>query len=119
MARKVVVTLIDDFDGTSVAEETVNFEIDGLSYEIDLSTANAAKLRSSFDQWLPHARRTGRIKTSGRRSESKLLTAASTPRKDLSAIRAWARDNGHSVSARGRISTEVVDAYERASAKNT
>lgn len=27
-------------------------------------------------------------------------------------IRQWARDNGHKVSARGRISAEVIDAYD-------
>ncbi|MEV6657271.1 histone-like nucleoid-structuring protein Lsr2 [Nocardia fluminea] len=112
MARKVVVTLIDDFDGNSVADDTVTFEIDGAAYEIDLSTDNAAKLRASFDQWLPYARRTGRIKVSGRRSE-----AAASPRSnDQSAIRAWASTNGHSVSARGRIAAEVVAAYDKASA---
>ncbi|MFE7718555.1 Lsr2 family protein [Nocardia rhizosphaerihabitans] len=116
MARKVVVTLIDDFDGTSVAEETVTFEIDGAAYEIDLSAANAVKLRELFAGWLPHARRTGRIKTSGHRSAAKRPSTRSSRRKGLSAIRAWASDNGHSVSARGRISAEVIAAYDKASA---
>ncbi len=36
----------------------------------------------------------------------------STPnRNDTATIRAWARRNGHSVSARGRIPTAVRDAY--------
>lgn len=115
MARKVVVTLIDDFDGTSVAEETVTFEIDGAAYEIDLSAANAATLREAFAQWAPYARRTGRIKSAARRP---VQTAAGTaPRRlDLGAIRAWASENGYPVSARGRISAEVVTAYEKASA---
>ncbi|MFC9664253.1 Lsr2 family protein [Nocardia sp. NPDC127606] len=116
MARKVVVTLIDDFDGTSVAEETVNFEIDGAAYEIDLSDTNAAKLRDSFDQWLPYARRVGRAKTSSRRSSATPTTGTSVRRDDLTAIRAWAGENGHTVSSRGRISAEVIAAYDAASA---
>ncbi|MGW5922187.1 histone-like nucleoid-structuring protein Lsr2 [Nocardia fluminea] len=116
MARKVVVTLIDDFDGTSIAEETVTFEIDGAAYEIDLSADNAATLRATFDQWLPYARRTGRSKASVRRSEAKASAGASQRRNDHNAIRAWASNNGHSVSARGRIAAEVVAAYDKASA---
>ncbi|MFD9551670.1 Lsr2 family protein [Nocardia salmonicida] len=116
MARKVVVTLIDDSDGTSIAEDTVAFEVDGVAYEIDLSCDNAAKLRESFDQWLPYARRTGRTRASVRRSETKVSAGESHRRNDQSAIRAWARKHGHSVSARGRISDEVVAAYDKASA---
>ncbi|MFD3427364.1 histone-like nucleoid-structuring protein Lsr2 [Nocardia fluminea] len=117
MARKVVVTLVDDFDGTSIAEDTVAFEIDGAAYEIDLSDDNAAKLRATFDQWLPYARRTGRIKASVRRSEAKAAAGASQQRRnDHNAIRAWASNNGHPVSTRGRIAAEIVAAYDKASA---
>ncbi|MFE6920982.1 Lsr2 family protein [Nocardia sp. NPDC057663] len=115
MARKVVVTLIDDFDGTSVAEVTVNFEIDGAAYEIDLSNTNATKLRETFDQWLPYARRVGRIKSPSRRSSATATAGTSSSRNDLAAIRAWAGENGHSVSSRGRISSGVIAAYDAAS----
>ncbi|MFC9964456.1 Lsr2 family protein [Nocardia ignorata] len=114
MARKVVVTLIDDFDGTSIAEETVTFEIDGTAYEIDLSADNAATLRATFDQWLPYARRTGRIKASLRRSEAKATAEAPLRRNDLNAIRTWANNNGLPVSARGRIAADVITAYDKA-----
>ena len=36
MVKKVLVSLIDDFDGKP-ADETVQFGLDGVSYEIDLS----------------------------------------------------------------------------------
>ncbi|TCJ96428.1 histone-like nucleoid-structuring protein Lsr2 [Nocardia alba] len=116
MARKVIVSLIDDFDGTSEADETVTFAIDGVAYEIDLSDTNATKLRETFDQWLPYARRIGRTKSSAGRPAAK--TPASTPirRNDLAAIRAWAADNGHTVSTRGRISADIIAAYDAASA---
>jgi hypothetical protein len=42
MAKKVTVSLIDDFDGKQ-ADETVQFGLDGVSYEIDLSEKNAKK----------------------------------------------------------------------------
>lgn len=40
MAQKVLVSLVDDLDG-SEAEETVEFGLDGVSYQIDLSGENA------------------------------------------------------------------------------
>ncbi|MFC9664607.1 Lsr2 family protein [Nocardia sp. NPDC127606] len=115
MARKVIVRLVDDFDGTSEADETVTFGIDGVAYEIDLSDTNATKLRDSFDQWLPYARRIGRAKTSIGRLAAKTPASAPIRRNDLADLRAWAK-NGHTVSTRGRISTEFIAAYEAASA---
>ena len=52
MAKKVTVTLVDDFDGEGAADETVEFGLDGVSYEIDLSSKNAAKLRNDLKQWV-------------------------------------------------------------------
>lgn len=111
MARKVIVKLVDDLDNTSIATETVTFGIDGSHYEIDLSATNATKLRDEYDQWITHARRVGRT--------PKATSAGSpTPQKrnDLTAIRAWAADNGYKVSVRGRVAAEVVHAYHNATA---
>jgi len=36
-------------------------------------------------------------------------TRASLP--DMAVVRSWARDHGHQVSARGRVSNTVLDAY--------
>ena len=58
MARKVQVLLEDDLDGTPGAE-TVQFALDGRSYEIDLSVANAEKLREAFAPWIGAGRRAG------------------------------------------------------------
>lgn len=33
MAKKVTVTLVDDFDGSGAADETVEFGLDGVTYE--------------------------------------------------------------------------------------
>src|SRR4051812_11273004 len=59
MAKKVTVTLVDDFDGEGAADETVEFGLDGVSYEIDLSSKNAAKLRNDLKQWVEAGRRVG------------------------------------------------------------
>jgi hypothetical protein len=42
MAKTVTVPFVDDLDGTAAADETVAFTLDGVAYEIDLSTKNGA-----------------------------------------------------------------------------
>ncbi len=61
MAKKVTVTLVDDVDGEAPADETVEFGVDGVTYEIDLSSKNAEKLRNQLSTWVEHARRVGRL----------------------------------------------------------
>src|ERR1700749_2351134 len=56
MAQKGQVLLVDDLDG-SEATETVAFGLDGASYEIDLSTGNAGKLRKELASYVEHARK--------------------------------------------------------------
>jgi Lsr2 len=70
MAKTVIVKLTDDIDGGD-ADETVQFALDGKSYEVDLSSANAAKLREAFKPYV-EAGRPG----SGARARS---TRPSTP----------------------------------------
>jgi hypothetical protein len=107
MAQRVNVVLVDDLDGSD-ADETVTFGIDGTEYEIDLSAGNATKLRDALGLYVGHGRRVG-----GRRKRGPGRTAAksvATPAE----IREWARANGWDVPDRGRVATEVREAYEAA-----
>lgn len=112
MARKVTVTLIDDFDGQGAADETVEFGLDGVAYEIDLSTENAAKLRGELARWAESARRVSGRRRGGRAAGPS--RRGSMDREQSAAIREWARRNGHNVSTRGRIPAEVVEAFNAA-----
>ena len=113
MAQKVQVLLVDDIDG-GTADETVTFALDGVSYEIDLTTEHAAELRDALGTWVGHARKVGG-RSSGRSGGSS-SAGGSRPRRssDAGAVRAWAKENGHEVSERGRISAEIREAYEAA-----
>ncbi|WP_280490357.1 histone-like nucleoid-structuring protein Lsr2 [Nocardia carnea] len=104
MARKVVVSVIDDVDGVSAAAETVSFGIDGAGYEIDLSESNARELRAGLDKWIPFARRAG--------GRGRTPAAVAGRMKDARAVREWARRNGHYVPERGRIPSSVLAAYQ-------
>lgn len=107
MAQRVQVLLVDDLDGGD-ASETVSFALDGVTYEIDLSEANASKLRESLSEWIASARRSGGRKVTGRRSPG------AGAKRDLNTIREWGRQNGFQVSDRGRVSGELQAAYDRA-----
>ena len=107
MAKRVHVVLEDDISG-GTADETVQFGLDGSSYEIDLTKANAEKLRNAFSQYVAHGRKVGSARA--RRGGSS-GGSARTDREQLQAIREWARRNGYEVSDRGRISGKVVEAF--------
>ncbi|MGW5569684.1 histone-like nucleoid-structuring protein Lsr2 [Nocardia thailandica] len=113
MARKVVISLVDDVDGTSTADETVVFGLDGLNYEIDLTSAHAEKLRALLAQWIPHARRIARR---GDAARAKSAAPVSGRHGDLAIIRSWANANGYTVASRGRVPADVVEAYKAAHA---
>ncbi|MGW4241216.1 histone-like nucleoid-structuring protein Lsr2 [Nocardia sp. NPDC004722] len=110
MARKVVVSIVDDFDGESVADETVAFTLDGVEYEIDLSRANAEELRGLFILWSSHARKI----RGNRRKSAAANQRARTGRQESMAARNWARANGFQVSSRGRIPSELLRSYRAA-----
>lgn len=109
MAQRVNVVLVDDIDGKD-AEETVSFALDGVDYEIDLSDKHAGELRNALSLYIGHARRTGGRRKSGRRTSAPAGDTG-TPAAD---IRAWARENGWDVPARGRVSADVREAYAAA-----
>lgn len=106
MAKKTVTSIYDDIDGTEGAE-TVAFSFDGKSYEVDLSDKNKDKLAKALEPYISAGRSTG----GSRRSSG---ASRGGGRTDLASIRAWAKDNGHDVSERGRIPASVISAYDEA-----
>ena len=98
VAQKVQVLLVDDLDGGE-ADETVTFALDGKSYEIDLTTANADKLRGLLEPFTQGGRRTGG-RSGGGRGKGRSASAGS---QDTAKIRAWAKKNGYEVNDRGRV----------------
>jgi Lsr2 len=106
MAKTTVVTVTDDIDGSEGAE-TVSFGFDGQNYEIDLSRKNHDKFKKGLQPFIDSARRVGR-QGAGRAARGR------SSRKDSSAIRAWAAEQGLGVNERGRIPAAVVAQYEAA-----
>ncbi len=115
MARQVITTLIDDLDGKP-ADRTVEFSLDGTNYTIDLSDANAGKLRKALDPYIAAGTRVGRGGSANRAAARPVASTgrAGGDRDQNRAIREWATENGHQVSERGRIPQNVIDAYRAA-----
>lgn len=106
MARHVETTLIDDLDGSN-AERTVTLGLDGKDYEIDLSSANLARLTDTLGEFLGAARRAGRA-ASGKAASG---GQSAGDREENARIREWARGNGFTIGDRGRIPTSLVESY--------
>jgi hypothetical protein len=59
VARKVVVELVDDIDGTVFGEEgeKITFAVNGVEYEIDLKDEHASEFRKQIGYFIEHATR--------------------------------------------------------------
>ncbi|MGW4064279.1 histone-like nucleoid-structuring protein Lsr2 [Amycolatopsis sp. NPDC004747] len=114
MTKRVTIEILDDTDG-SRAEQTVPFGLDGIAYEIDLSTTNTNALREALAPYVAAASRTGgrRIKVAvGQPTNStKQEPEPSVNYTATHDIRTWARANGYEVADQGRISKTLVEAY--------
>ncbi|MGO4204820.1 Lsr2 family protein [Rhodococcus sp. TAF43] len=106
MAQKIVVELIDDLDGDpiDIGGETISFAVNGVEYNIDLNDKNATEFHRKLDYYIKYATRVGGRKTTRPAKQTSNGTSAQE-------IREWANANGYNVSARGRISADIVEAY--------
>ncbi|MBM7771952.1 hypothetical protein JOD54_002156 [Actinokineospora baliensis] len=115
MAQKVTITLVDDVDG-SIADETIEFGLDGVTYAIDLSQAHAEELREALAKFVTSARRSGGRRLPTRGGASAAAAPIGVNKERNRRIRAWAQQNGYTLADRGRIPLDIVNAYEQATA---
>ena len=118
MAKKTLI--IDDLTGDTGAR-TREFRLDGTDYEIDLTDASYAELKSVLKPYLRAARQVGGPVVAGtRRGRASRVGGASTAKRsakapsDAAVIRAWARSVGMPVTERGRVHPDVRAAWEAA-----
>jgi nucleoid-associated protein Lsr2 len=107
MAQQIQTLFIDDIDGGEAAG-TVRFALDGIEYEIDLSTEHTDELHTALGKYIGHARKTrGTVKQAPRSRR----TAGTT---DTTAVRNWAREQGYDIKDRGRVPADLVAKYQAA-----
>ncbi|MEJ2864479.1 histone-like nucleoid-structuring protein Lsr2 [Actinomycetospora flava] len=119
MAQKTIVTLVDDLTGEEAEDiTTVEFALDGVTYEIDLDDKNSARLRDALAEYVAAARRTGGRRSNGRRRSGagtgtpRATSPGGYDRETSKQIREWAKAQGFEVSDRGRVPNNVVEAWE-------
>jgi hypothetical protein len=110
MAKTVIVKLTDDIDGGD-ADETVYFSLDGKSYEIDVNSQNANRVRAAFEPFIAKGRASGSstarsraARTTTSSSEKTLFSQLSSDEK--SRFRAWAN-----MATARRISDSRVNSW--------
>ena len=99
MVQQTRVIMTDDLDGTEGAKP-YRFAWQNTVYEIGLNDEHRDELLRALQPYIDAGRRAGRR-----------TAPATSSGEDRAAIRQWARENGHEVSDRGRISAAVVEAY--------
>jgi Lsr2 len=103
---------VDDLDGGE-ADETVTFALDGVSYEIDLTSDNADKLRKLLTPYVDSGRKTGGRAGRGRGRGARGAAGGGSA-QDTAKIRAWAKEHGYEVNDRGRVPAQIREAYDKA-----
>lgn len=107
MAQRTVITLVDDMTGEEGENvKTVEFALEGVSYEIDLDEENQGDLTDFLAAYIANARRVGGRAKRGSGS------AQARPRSEAKEIRDWAKAQGIEVNERGRIPGEIVEKWE-------
>lgn len=105
--RKTKIILIDDIDGTE-ADRTIQFGLNGTTYEIDLNETNTQKLEAALAPFVEKA-----TKVAGRRSSGQTRRTTAGPSFSQN-VRAWAKEQGITVPDRGRVPNTVLEQYKAA-----
>jgi hypothetical protein len=95
-------TITDDLGGAGDAD-TITFDHDGRTYEIDLNRRNAdtfhRRVEALYGPYVAVAR-----------------DVTDNTREYTRTVRAWATANGHQIAPRGRVPQHIIDLYETAQA---
>ncbi|MFF9481368.1 Lsr2 family protein [Streptomyces sp. NPDC014733] len=108
MAKKVITVITDDLTGEESSEAATHIiALDGVTYEIDLGPDSYDQLLDAIGPFLKAGRRT-------RAAGKARVTKPAAGQEDTAKIRAWAKENGHDVNDRGRVSASIREAYAKA-----
>lgn len=118
MAQRVITT--SDVSGQEPAE-TITFALEGVQYEVDLTTEEKAALVAALEPYTSAGRRVGRSGSAPSRTRSSGRGTGGAPTGvDPKSVRAWAACyEGMTLPAQGRIPRTVIDQYLNPSAEES
>ncbi|MDQ0869062.1 hypothetical protein QFZ70_001535 [Arthrobacter sp. V1I9] len=108
MAKETITIVRDDLDGSENAK-SYKFGWGDDQYEIDLSENNAKELQDFLAKYIDAA-----AKVTNRLPRSERSSAPKSNKEELARVREWAAKEGLKVNPRGRISGDVLKAYQDA-----
>ncbi|MFJ9752689.1 histone-like nucleoid-structuring protein Lsr2 [Streptomyces chartreusis] len=110
MAQKIVTVYTDDLTGKEAEDvQTHSFSLDQVNYEIDLTSDSYDRLFEALAPFINQGRKIGRAKTGNRLRKTTTPTGPTAEE-----VRAWARENNYDVNDRGRVPSNIREAYDRA-----
>ena len=113
MAQVVQVVMscdLDDEEGEDI--ETITYAYEGNAYEFDACTEHRREFNELIRGYVDISRR-----VSGKSTRAYVKRPTKAVDIDLKEVRAWAREQGMTVSSRGRVPVDVQDAFKKAHAK--
>jgi hypothetical protein len=114
MARREIVVLQDDLDGSEKDVRSVKFGFEGISYEIDLGPTNFDKLAQALAPFVKAARKDALSRRAGAQTVKSKGLSAAEQRAFNQRVREWAKSQKMKVSERGRVPAKFIDAYHAA-----
>lgn len=116
---RTITDYVDDIEEKRFEQgegESLTFSFDGKTYEIDLNTKNAGKMRKAFQFYVDHARPAAHVSPAAPfRSRGRGPNATGADRDyDLADLRAWAKREGIELPSRGRIKGSIIEQYKAA-----
>ncbi len=112
LARKEVVQYFDDLDNTPLDENTmkvIRFSVNGNHYTLDLSPEHAEEFHKVLEPYIEKATPV-RVGSNGSNRRRSGAARGSKARE----IRKWAQEQGKNVAGRGKIPSEIIEAYNAA-----
>ncbi len=118
MATRVQYTVVDDLDASTDSVGTYRFALEGVDYEIDLSTHNLTRLRGALAPFITAGRRLPK-RTTTTTTAARRRAGSATTRSTSAQLRDWWATNAQALNlpphrANGRIPRQVIDAYHGA-----
>lgn len=107
MVQRYVVELVDDFDPSQRATQTVTFSVGKRSYRLDLTDENAERFHDALEPYIKAAQRV----SSQARQKAPATASGSKTASFSGQVRAWALDTGRSVNMRGRVPLSLQAEY--------
>lgn len=116
MAKQFIT--VDDITGEPIEDgqgEHIEFSVQGVSYEMDLTKKNADAFHQVLKPYTEKATEVEEVAAPARPARKAPAQGGNKRSPDeLKAIREWWRGEGNEISDRGRVPAPVLEAYEAA-----